>query len=243
MPSLTPDAYLAAIDVTWAPGRLVQAGQWCVRAGACGGQRVSAATAMAPLASLCDMIEAQHALGQPPLVMVRDGEGDLDARLHQAGFRLNDPVRVLSVDPAAWPRAPQDAYQTTRTDSPLAIQAEIWAEDGIGPARLAVMDRVQAPKTYLLGRHGDVPVGVGFVALDGPLAMLHGFYVRAEARGQGVGSRMLREAADWARAQGAQALSVLVREATPGALALYTKRGMEEVTRYHYRVLDTRSET
>ena len=57
---------------------------------------------------------------------------------------------------------------------PLQIAAELWAEGGIGPARLAVMERVQGPKTVILARAQDRAAGVAFVALHDGMAMLHG---------------------------------------------------------------------
>jgi len=243
MTHLTDQHFLSAIDATWAPQSQIVQDNWCIRVGAGGGQRVSAATALHADADIAVMSAAQRQLGQTPLVMVRGGEDALDARLAEAEFVKHDPVQVLCIDPKAWPRAQDDAFKTTRNEHPLAIQEEIWAQDGIGPERLAVMARVDVPKCYLLGRDGDTPAGVAFVAVDGRVAMLHAFYVSKNAQGKGVGSRMMRDAADWAIAQGATALAVLVRDATPQARALYVKRGMEQVTRYHYRVLETRSET
>ena len=56
---------------------------------------------------------------------------------------------------------------------PLGIARAIWAEGGIVPARLAVMDRVTLPKTAILGRTGDRAVK--------PQAQLH-FIVEQDVR-------------------------------------------------------------
>ena len=68
-----PEAIFAALDATWPAQRKFKVGQWCLREGAGGGQRVSAATAQGPVQSAeIGMAEAEmRSLGQPPLFMIR----------------------------------------------------------------------------------------------------------------------------------------------------------------------------
>ena len=47
-----------------------------------------------------------------------------------------------------------------------AIMEEVWSAGSIGPARWAIMDRVQIPYRFLLGRTEDRPCGAAFVAAD-----------------------------------------------------------------------------
>jgi hypothetical protein len=65
---------------------------------------------------------------------------------------------------------------------PLEIARSLWAEGGIGPARIAVMDRVAGANAALLGRTGDRPAGVAFVACHGAEAMLHALEVAGSQR-------------------------------------------------------------
>ncbi len=113
---------------------------------------------------------------------------------------------------------------------------EIWAAGGIGPGRLAVMDRAAGPKAWLLCRAGDRAVGTGFVAVANGVAMVHAVEVLAEQRRKGAGRLAMRGAANWAARQEAEWLALAVTAANLPARALYAGLGMEEVARYHYRM-------
>jgi hypothetical protein len=84
------------------------------------------------------------------------------------------PIVTLAEKPAAvtlfdiWP--------------PLAIMREVWAEAGIGPARLAVMDRACAPRTGFVARIQDRVAGVAFCAVSDGIAMLHAVEVAPAVR-------------------------------------------------------------
>jgi GNAT superfamily N-acetyltransferase len=114
--------------------------------------------------------------------------------------------------------------------------AEIWAAGGVGPSRLAVMARAPEPRAYILGRLGDRPAGCGFVALHGPVAMLHALEVAPAARRQGLGAQMTLGAAAWARTRGAATLALAVTRGNAAALGLYRRLGLAEADWYHYRV-------
>jgi GNAT superfamily N-acetyltransferase len=118
---------------------------------------------------------------------------------------------------------------------PLEIMRDLWAEGGIGPARLAIMDRVTGPKAAIMGRIRDRVSGVAFVATDGPRAMLHALHVTPEQRRQGSAVNIMRKAALWARDQGATELFIAVTKHNQAANALYASLGMRIVGNYHYR--------
>ena len=79
----------------------------------------------------------------------------------------------------------------------------------------------------------DAPTVVGFVVywLVGDEAHILNIAVAPEARGQGVGGRMLDHALDETRAAGAGFLMLEVREANSRARSLYHRRGFREVSR------------
>lgn len=174
--------------------------------------------------------------GQAPLVQVLEGQADLDALLAAEGYAVVDPVTLY-----AGPLAPVAALDLPRLAAypvwePLAVMAEIWAEGGIGPARLAVMRRAPAPRTALLGRAEDRPAGVAFVAVHRGIAMVHALEVRAAMRRRGVARHLMIGAARWAAAQGADRLGLAVTRANAGANALYRGLGMQPEGAYHYRL-------
>lgn len=225
----------AAIDATWPAARYLDIPGWCVREGAGGGNRVSAATATRDAPDISAMEAAQAKLGQHPLVMVRPDERVLDARLEDAGYRIKDPVVVLASPVERLAKAPPPVSAFHVTWPPMQIQAELWAEGGIGPARLAVMDRVTGPRLALLGRAEDQPAGTAFAAIHGDIAMLHALEVAPRLRRNGVGLHLMQGAALWARDKGAAWMAVLVTVANTPARALYASLGMEAVEEYHYR--------
>lgn len=225
------------VDATWPPAAFHRADPWVVREGRGGGQRVSAATASGPVAEadLDIAIARQRALGQAPIFMIRPGDEAVDGWLAARGYRVKDPVVLYLAPVAALTEAiPQVTAMTVWP--PLQIQREIWEQGGIGPARLAVMERASGPKTAILSRRADKPAGTGFVAIHEGVAMVHALEVAAPRRRLGAGRYMMRCAANWARTQGAEWLSLAVTEANAGARALYASLGMEEVGNYHYRV-------
>ena len=113
---------------------------------------------------------------------------------------------------------------------------EIWAQGGIGPERLAIMDSVSAPKQLLLSRAGDRPAGAAFVGIDGDIAMIHAIEVLPHFRRMGSATLLLEVAARFASEHGAEWLSLAVTRANAGANALYKKHGMQECGAYHYRI-------
>ena len=219
------------MEATWPPARVWRCGPFTLRDGAGGGKRVSAATCDGDWAE----VELAAAVVDQPLFLIRRGEASLDAALADRGYRVVDPVVIYAAPVAALMGEvpPMTAFAHW---PPLEIARVIWAEGGIGAERVAVMERVAGAKAAILGRTGDRPAGVGFVALAGVEAMLHALEVRPECRRQGMGAVLLRAAANWAAAAGALRLSLAVTEQNVAARALYSRAGMQAVGQYHYRM-------
>jgi ribosomal protein S18 acetylase RimI-like enzyme len=175
-------------------------------------------------------------LGQRALFMVRGGDDALDAALATRGYAVMDPVVGYAAPVAALAVARPPPVTTFEVWPVLAAQREIWAEGGIGPARIAVMERALGPKVSILGRVEDSPAGAGFVAVHGGIAVVHALEVAARFRRRGLGVHMLRAAAFWAQGAGAEWLALVVTEANTGARALYAGMGMQVAARYHYRI-------
>lgn len=236
---MTPDidTLYEAMDATWAPATLSHVGPWTIREGRGGGSRVSAATADGQVteADLPQAEAAMRALGQVPLFMIRHGDGALDAMLAEQGYDLIDPVnlRLGPLGPLA--SEPLPLGMVFAGWEPLVVQQEIWAAGGVGQERLAVMDRVEAPKTSILGRDGNAPAATAFVALHKGIAMMHAVEVAAKYRRKGVAALMCRQAAVWAAAQGGTHIAALCTRANAGSNALYSSLGLVVVGQYHYR--------
>jgi GNAT superfamily N-acetyltransferase len=232
-----------AIAATWPPETVLRDGAFDLALGAGGGNRVSAArladpasdgAAIAP-GDIAKVAARQRDAGQEALFMVMGWQGPLDRTLAEAGYGTRDATDMLAV-PVETIAAPPPRLSCFDIWPPLAVQEEIWADGGIGPARLAVMHRVQVPRTSIFGRIADRPAGTAFVAVHGETAMLHALEIAARARRQGLARTMMQAAAHWAQGQGARRFSVLVTQANAGAQGLYASLGMKAVEQYHYRV-------
>ncbi|WP_131578932.1 GNAT family N-acetyltransferase, partial [Paracoccus nototheniae] len=200
------------------------------------GGRVSSARASGPwtpddLAAA----EAQHAAwGQPPLFRAWGDEGDLIAALTDRGYVADNPTLIMASPVAALTDRALPPVTAFAVWPPLAIQRQIWAAGNIGPARQAVMDLVPHPKAALLGRLRDRAAGAGFVAIHGPVAMVHAVEVLEGFRRQGLAGWMMRQAAFWAAEQGASRIGLAVSRANRGAAATYASLGFSPAGHYAY---------
>jgi N-acetylglutamate synthase len=229
---------LSVLEATWPPAARETVGPWTIRDGRGGGKRVSAATARTAFApgDLALAEDAMRALGQPLLFMIREGEESLDALLASRGYEVVDPVDAFAA-PIARLDLPKPARLTVIPAwPPLAIQRELWAEAGIGPARLAVMDRAPEPRTALLGRMDDRAAGTAFLGLHDGMAMLHALEIQPRFRRRGLGRHMMAGAVHWAREHGARDFALVVTKANAEAQALYASLGLARVGQYHYRM-------
>lgn len=222
------------IDATWPAASVHRAGGFLVREGKGGGSRVSCASRESADADPDAAIAVQRALGQAPLFMIRPGDDALDAALAERGMTVFDPVVTYSAPLSALSTEVRPVTAFSHWP-PLAITRGIWQAAGIGPGRMAVMDRVTGPRTAILGRINDRAAGAAFVALHGTTAMLHALAVLPDFRRQGLAAWIMAEAARWAATQNARDLALVVTQANGPGNALYHRLGMTPGLHYHYR--------
>ncbi|WP_378946972.1 GNAT family N-acetyltransferase [Paracoccus sp. R86501] len=232
-----PDPDLArAFEETWPAAETVRCGGFIVGRGLGAGGRVSSGLADGPWTP--DDIEAacaQHvAWGQRPLFRAWDDQGDLIDALTARGFAVEIPTLVMSAPVASLTDRPLPPVTTFTVWPPMAIQRQIWGAGNINPARQAVMDRVTQPKAAILGRIQDRAAGSAFVAVHGPVAMVHGVEVLAPFRRQGLAGWMMRQAAFWAAEHGATRIGLAVSRANQAAQATYASMGFSVNGSYAY---------
>lgn len=233
---MTPDAarLYEVSDRTWPAARRWEQRGWTLRDGQGGGKRVSAATMGSKGAEIAVAEAAMRDIGQRPLFMLRGGEDALDADLAARGYGVVDPVTMYILPIEKLTDVPIPRVTAFEIWEPLAIMVEIWAAGGIGPARLAVMARAKT-KTAILSRWNEKPAGVAFAAIHDGVCMVHAVEVLPHQRRAGVATWMMRRAAFWGQAQGADHISVLCTQANTGANRLYRALGFAPVGAYHYR--------
>ncbi|WP_419741187.1 GNAT family N-acetyltransferase [Ruegeria sp.] len=225
------------VDGTWPAARYETFGPFRLREGQGGGSRVSAANALGE-ATEADIIAAEgamRAMGQKRIFCLWPNDHKLDAQLEARGYKVLDPVNIYACPPELLTDQPLPRVTAFDIWPPLAVMEEIWAKGGIGPERLAVMERAAGPKTAFLLRHSDRPAGTVFMAMKGDVAMVHALEILPDHRRQGLGQWAMRAAAFRARDNGAKTLSVICTKANDGANGLYRALGMEIVGEYHYR--------
>ncbi|WP_342077968.1 GNAT family N-acetyltransferase [Yoonia sp. SS1-5] len=236
-----PDAQklYAVIEGTWPPSAKQAVGPWIVRLDDSGSSRVSAATAeQTPQAG--DIAAAEDAMReafQSPLFMIREGDDALDAMLAARGYAIKDPVNMYAAEVSAIATQRPPPVTTFEVWPPLTVQTDIWAAGGIGPGRIAVMDRARPPKTALLGRLDDRPAGTAYVGIAGDCAMIHALEVAGAHRRKGLATYLTRAAAFWAQSKGAAYLTLVTTQENAAANTLYASLGMSLVGQYHYRIL------
>ena len=225
------------IDVSWPPETARQVGPWVVRQDSSGSKRVMAASlASGHAPSAFDAAErAMSDLGQPLLFQIRGDQADLDAALAARGYAVIDrcTIYVGQAQSLSAQLAPATAWPVW---PPLACQKEVWEAGGISKGRQAIMDRAPMPKTTVLGRTMDTPVGAGFVSANGRLAMIHAVEVLSDYRRRGVARLMMQSAANWCVSQGVDWLSLITTDDNAASNALYLNMGMSTIGTYHYRI-------
>ncbi|PTX57793.1 acetyltransferase (GNAT) family protein [Litoreibacter ponti] len=223
------------LEATWPAARKSRVGPWEIKEGKGGGKRVMAAKAIDPVgaADVALAENAMKALEQPKLFVLRDQDEKLDSILAERGYEIVDPTLLFESDIVVADVPPVTAFEIW---PPLQIMLDLWVEDGVGPDRIAVMERGQGPKTSILGRIKDRAAGAAFVAIHGQVAMVHAVLVLPEFRRCGLGRHMMQAVSNWAAGHGATRKSLAVTDVNAPAKSLYSSLGMVPVGRYHYRI-------
>lgn len=177
-----------------------------------------------------------RAAGQTPLFMLRAGEAELDSALAAEGYDVIDPVTMYACPVGQLTQTPVPPVTAFAIWEPLAIQRDIWATGGIGPARVGVMERATCLRTAILGRCRDTPAGTAYVGLHEGIGMVHALEVLPQFRRAGMAKWIMRKAAFWTAEMGGHTLSVICTSANTAANRLYASLGFEVVGQYHYRI-------
>lgn len=235
-PSL--DQLYQVCDATWPAAATSEAGGFTIRDGQGGGKRVSAATLNVPLGQ-ADIPAAETAmllLDQRPLFQLRAGETALDAALEERGYAVIDPVNLYAI--AAKDLATERPPRTVAIPAwePLQIMREIWADGGIGEARINVMKRAKEPKTGFISRWQDKPAGASFAGMHHGISMVHALEIKPAHRRNGIARWAMIRTAFWTLANGGHTVSVICTQSNTAANALYQSLGMEKIGSYHYRI-------
>lgn len=231
----------------WPALQTVHLDGWLVRMAGGHTKRANAASPLFPSAlSAEDLIREVKALyrraGLEPMVRITPlAGGGIDAALEAAGWTVYDPTLVMAAsmaervtlegDPAAAVVLAEEPSQAWVEGAAQAYEFADWQRDML--ARIVANIRVEAAfATVLVDRR---PLGYGLGVAERGYVGLYDLAVLPEARGRGIGARLVTSLMHWGRSRGAQAAYLQVREANARAQALYRRLGFTEVYRYHCR--------
>jgi N-acetylglutamate synthase len=161
--------------------------------------------------------------GLAALLLARGYAAEADESIVHAG-----PAGIATPDPAVRDEAgPSEAWMA------LIATAEYQT-----PARRAEKlrnpDLLAAPAAWLVLREDGVDAACLFAVADGPHCGLFDLATRPEYRRRGLGARIIRAAADWARGHGATTLYAQVAASNHASRALQESLGLREAYRYRY---------
>jgi len=221
----------------WPASEVEEAGGWLLRATP-GLDRARANGAL-PLEADPDLrvLEAWYATrGLPPAVQVAPLErrGALDDRLAARGYVAEFEVDVLTA-PAGDVPAPAEPVALLSAPSGRWLDAWGRAEerDDVAAHARTVLAGVTGRAAFALAPRG---LGVGLAVLDTEEAVAGLFCLATAraARGQGIGTAVLRALAEWAAGEGARLLYLQAGRRNP-AQALYRRHGFARAHGYHHR--------
>ncbi|MFN3376547.1 MAG: GNAT family N-acetyltransferase [Burkholderiaceae bacterium] len=214
---------------------------WVLRANGGFTKRANAVSALqdqAPWDGVQAAAEAHYArLGQPALFRITPlAPAEADAALERSGYRHFDPswVMTASLEAAAPDTRVHCAPGHTAEwlDGTAAAQghpASAW------PLHHATVRAVVPAHACATLRVQGQALGYGLGVLERGWMGLFDLVVLPSARGQGLGTALVRALLDWGRQAGAQAAYLQVRIANSRAQQLYERLGFVPTYGYHYR--------
>jgi ribosomal protein S18 acetylase RimI-like enzyme len=166
----------------------------------------------------------------------------LDDRLKTAGYALEAPTAVMTLETLPVPREratppPCEALVSARPD-------DSWMEAWLGFSRVAAGDRPVAAaivssiipeRRFILLRDGGSPVACAMVVVEGGWAGVFDVVVKPGERGRGLGRAVMDHALAEAAKAGARASYLQVMEDNMVAARLYASLGYRQAYRYWYR--------
>jgi GNAT superfamily N-acetyltransferase len=221
----------------WPASEAEETGGWLLRATP--GLARARSNGALPLVADPDLgvLEAWYALrSRPAAVQVSPLErsGALDARLAARGYVAAFETDVLTASPGDV-APPVEPVALLSAPSPRWLDAWGRAEEreDTGAHARTVLAGVAGRAAFALAPRG---LGVGIAVRDPQLAVAGLFCLATAraARGQGIGTAVLRALAEWAGGEGATLLYLQVGRRNP-AQALYRRHGFARSHGYHHR--------
>jgi ribosomal protein S18 acetylase RimI-like enzyme len=163
-------------------------------------------------------------------------------RLDRRGYRIKDSSFGMITDlPAGrFERARGMRVDDKPGDAWLAGVSRLQKPDKSDPAHLkAILGRLQVPAFFLTYQEDGRDLGFGYTAVDRGMAEIASIILAPEARGKGVGRKLVETLLALASEAGAQQAFLQVDQTNSTALTLYQKTSFRVLYSYDTLVLDT----
>lgn len=177
---------------------------------------------------------------EPCLKITPLAPASLDETLEVSGWTVATPSLVLRLaELPVTPEAEGDAEMVWSkvVEADWFERLSTWDEETpeTSEHHRALLERMPDAR-FVAMRHGGRIAGGAVVSLDGEHAHLYDVVVDPTRRGQGLGTRLLRQILSGLDREGVRDVTLQVLESNEVARSLYRKLGFVEVHRYHYRV-------
>lgn len=235
-----------ALDVRLADG-------WMLRFAGGYSKRANSASALVPGAALdgalVDHVAAAYrARGLPTVFRLTGIEAPgADAVLAARGFSAVEPTLAMVADLAADFAAKLGATAAADPEVALAPVADgPWIAAACGAyggekadtAGLAgIVSRITAPAAFGTLAVAGAPLAWGLAVAERGHVGLSNIVVHPDARGRGLGRRLVVALMTWGAGAGATRAYLQVRDANAAAIALYRSLGFRDAYTYRHRVL------
>lgn len=165
---------------------------------------------------------------------------ELDGALSDRGYWRSGDVslQVAAAGQLARP-SPAESLGINSRQRPEPAWCRVWAaaqHPAADPAgELRLLQRVDAPSTYVTAQLSGRPVAVGRAVADGGWTGVFGMATLPQSRRRGAAAAVLAALADWAVQQHCPQMYLQVAGDSAAARRLYGQAGFEELCTYHYR--------
>ncbi len=176
---------------------------------------------------------------QDKLFMIKADQNSLHEELQKRGYCIVDPTNIWSIPSKSLSIQQIPPVTAFSIFPPLAIQKELWMANGIDASKIAIMDRVQTPKTTIFGRINAKLAASAFVAVANKITMVPALVMDHKCQRQDMGKFVIQKVGAWAHQQGAESVVVLCTKQNQSANNFYKILEMLVIGQYYYRLFKT----